>query len=143
MRDAICLVMGLTLFAACARTPDEQRIRDTIAQMQNAVEEGAPRGFMAHVSTDFTGNDGTVDHDGLANALRIEVLRNERQSVLLGPIDLELHGDRATANMTATLSGRSTSSVMPERESIFSITSSWRREGSEWRCYDANWERKL
>jgi hypothetical protein len=144
MRETKWLLFGLILLAAgCTRTPDEQRIRETITQMQRAVEEGAPRDFMAHVSTDFTGNQGTVDHDGLGNLLRIEVLRNEHQSVLLGPIDIELQGDRATAKVTATLTGRNTGSVVPERASIFAITSSWRKDGSSWHCYNAVWEQKL
>lgn len=136
-------LLAATLLAACSHTPDEQRIRDAIAQMQNAVEQGAPRDFMAYVSTDFIGNQGTVDRDGLANVLRVEVLRNERQTVLLGPIDIVLQGDRATTRVTATLSGRSSGAVMPERASVFSIASSWRKEGSTWRCYNAKWKQEL
>jgi hypothetical protein len=136
-------VVAALLAAACTRTPDEQRIRETIAQMQKAVEDGAPRDFMRHVSTDFTGNQGTVDHAGLANVLRVEVLRSADQDVLLGPIEVELQGDRATANVTATLAGRGTGSVVPERASVFSIKSSWRKEGADWRCYNAVWEQKL
>ena len=95
-------LLAATLLVACSRTPDEQHIRETIAQMQEAVEQGAPRDFMAYVSADFIGNQGEVDRNGLANVLRVEVLRNERQTVLLGPIDVTLQGDRATAHVTAT-----------------------------------------
>ncbi len=98
---------------------------------------------MAYVSADFIGNQGEVDRNGLANVLRVEVLRNERQTVLLGPIDVTLQGDRATAHVTATLSGRSNGAIVPERASVISITSSWRREGSAWRCYNAKWEQEL
>ncbi len=143
MRALKWLVLEMTLLVACSRTPDEQRIRETIAQMQKAVEQGAPRDFMAYVSTDFIGNEGTVDRAGLANVLRAEVLRNEKQTVLLGPIDIVLQGDRATARMTATLTGRGSNAVMPARASIFFIASSWRKEGSTWRCYNAKWEQEL
>jgi Domain of unknown function (DUF4440) len=136
-------LLAAILLVACSRTPDEQRIRETIAQMQKAVEQGAPRDFMAYVSADFIGNQGTVDRNDLANVLRVEVLRNERQTVFLGPTDVVLQDDRATARVTATLSGRSSGATMPERASVFSIVSSWRKEGATWRCYNAKWEQEL
>jgi ketosteroid isomerase-like protein len=130
------------LLAACHRPPDEQRIRDAIAAMQQAIEAGKPRAFIDYVTKDFTGNEGTVDRDGLMNILRAEVLRNERAGVTLGPIDVDVQGDRATVHVTATLTGGS-GSLLPERASVYAITSGWRREGSDWRCYNAAWEQKL
>jgi hypothetical protein len=139
----VALVAALLLTGGCTRTPDDKRIRDAIAQMQKAVEGGSPRDFMQYVSADFTGNDGTVDHDGLANVVRVQVLRSAHQGVLLGPIDVKMDGDRATANFTATLTGRSDDAIVPERASIFAIASSWRKQGADWRCYNAKWEQKL
>ena len=133
---------GVLLLAACHRVPDEQRIRDAVAAMQAAVEARDPRGFMRFVSADFTGNDGQVDRDGLHNLLRAEVLRNESVGVTLGPIDVDLQGDRATVQVTATLTGGS-GGLLPERGAIYAITSGWKREGSEWRCYNAAWQQKL
>lgn len=141
MKRALLLVLVSTL-SVCARTPDEQKIRQTIAAMKQAMEDGAPRAFIDHVSTDFSGDRGSVDRNDLANILRVQVLRNERVNVLLGPIDVETQGDRATAKLTATLAGRG-AGAMPERVSVFSITSSWKRAGSGWECYNAQWEQKL
>ena len=137
---AICTI--LALLAACHRTPDEQRIRMSIEAMQQAIEAGQPRDFMSHVAKDFTGNEGTVDRDALMNILRVEVLRNQKAGVTLGPIDVDLQDDRATVHVTATLTGGS-GGLLPERGSIYAITSGWRREGSDWRCYNASWEQKL
>ena len=136
----ICALV--VLLAACHRAPDEQRIRDAVAAMQQAAEARPPRDFMAYVSSDFTGNDGAVDRNGLMNVLRAEVLRNEKVGVVLGPIDIDLQGDRATVRVTATLAGGS-GGLLPEHASAYAITSGWRREGREWRCYNANWEQKL
>jgi ketosteroid isomerase-like protein len=130
------------LLAGCHRTPDEQRIRDAVAAMQAAVEARDPRGFMRHVSADFTGNDGQADRDGLHNLLRAQVLRNESVGVTLGPIDVDLQGDRATVGVTVTLTGGS-GGLLPEHGSIYSIVSGWKREGGEWKCFNAAWKRKL
>ena len=141
MKTSTLLLVAFSL-AACVRTPDEQKIRQTIATMQQAVEAGAPRDFIAHVSADFSGDRGSVDREGLHNLLRVQVLRNEHVNVLLGPIEVELQGERATAKLTATLTGRG-ASTLPERLTVLSITSSWRRAGSAWECYNAQWEQKL
>ena len=142
MARVVAFLLLLPLLGACHHTPDEQRIREAIAAMQQAVEAGQPRDFINYVSKDFTGNDGTVDRDALLGILRVEVLRNEHAGVTLGPIDVDIQGDRATVHVTVTLTGGS-GGVLPERASIYAITSGWRREGSDWRCYNAAWEQKL
>ncbi len=138
----MCLTLAMLAIAGCHRTPDEQRIRDTVVAMQAALEARDPRSFISHVSADFTGNDGQVDRNGLHNLLRAQVLRNESIGVTLGPIDVELQGDRATVRVSATFTGGS-GGLLPERGSIYSISSGWKREGGEWRCYNAAWQQKL
>ena len=136
-------VLALVLFvAACSRTPDEQRIRETIAAMQQAMEQREPRAFMAHVAADFIGNDATFDRDALHNLLRVEVLRNDAIGVTLGPIDIELQGDRATVRLAATITGGS-GGLLPEHGAIYAIRSGWRREGREWICFSAEWKQEL
>ena len=63
------MLIVLGLLAGCARAPDEQRIREAIAAMQTAVAERAPKAFLSHVAEDFTGNQGDLDRDRLANAV--------------------------------------------------------------------------
>ncbi|HZP85917.1 MAG TPA: nuclear transport factor 2 family protein [Burkholderiales bacterium] len=126
---------------ACARTSDEVRIRDAIAAMQQAAEERRPRDFIAYVDADFTGNEG-VDREALANLLRLELLRNERIGVTLGPIDIDVQGTRATARMSATLTGGS-GGLLPERGAVYSIATAWRKQGGDWRCYNAEWKQTL
>ena len=132
----------LILLAACSRTPDEERIRQTITAMREAIEAHTPRAFMAHVDDDFVGNDAGIDKAALANILRVEVLRNDQVGATLGPIDVELQDDRATVRVTATFTGGS-GGLLPERGSVYSITSSWKRKGSEWVCFRAKWEQEL
>ncbi|MBS0571247.1 MAG: nuclear transport factor 2 family protein [Proteobacteria bacterium] len=110
--------------------------------MQAALEARDPRGFMRHVSGDFAGNDGQVDRDALHNLLRADVLRNESVGVTLGPIDVDVQGNRASVHVTATVTGGA-GGWLPERASIYSITSGWKREGADWRCDNASWEEKL
>jgi len=106
------------------------------------METRDPRAFMTHVSDDFIGNDAEFDRAALGNLLRVEALRNDRIGATLGPIDIEMQGDRARAQVLATFTGGS-GNLLPERGSIYSITSSWKRQGSDWRCYSATWKQQL
>jgi ketosteroid isomerase-like protein len=142
MRSTAIALLAVILFAACSHTPEEQRIRNAITAMQQAVRAHQPRDFMSHVSADFAGEDGTVDREGLANILRVEVLRNDEVGVILGPIDVQMQGSRATVRVTATLTGGS-GGLLPEHGAVYAITSGWKKDGSEWRCYNASWEQKL
>ena len=138
------LMIAFVLCAcACARTSDEQRIRNAITAMQQAMEARNPRAFMAHVTDDFIGNEAGFDREALANLLRAEVFRNDDVGVTLGPIDIEMQGDRATAKLIATFTGGSPGGLLPERGSIYTITSGWKRAGSEWVCFSGRWEQKL
>ena len=142
---SIRIVFAVFMFVAmagCSRTPDDQRIRASIKAMQDAVESHSPRDFLAFVTPDFAGNDNSVDRDGLGSLLRVEVLRDDQVGVVLGPIDVDLQGDRAIVHVVATITGGK-GGLIPERGAIYSITSGWRRDGKDWRCYTATWEQKL
>jgi hypothetical protein len=139
---AACLLLSVLALSACSRTSDEERIRQTMVAMQKAMEERSPRAFMAHVGDDFVGNEAAFDKAALFNLLRVEVLRNDNVGVMLGPIDIELQGDRATAHVMATLTGGS-GGLLLEHGAVYDITSGWKRQGREWVCISGRWEQKL
>ncbi|MEZ5462416.1 nuclear transport factor 2 family protein [Dokdonella sp.] len=136
-----CLAMLMAL-VGCARPSDEQQIRNAMAEMQTAMEAGDPAGFMQHVAEDFTGGNGEFDRNALHNLLRAQVLANSRIGISTGPIDVELHGDRATASLSVTLLGGS-GRWIPERGSVHQIISGWRKQEGDWLCISAQWERAL
>lgn len=141
LRFALAIAIVLVL-VACSRPPDEERVRAAIAEMQAALEDGRPADFMRHVSSDFTGADGSVDGEGLHNLLRAQVFANERIGITSGPLVIERSGDRITVRVTATFTGGS-ARWLPERGSVYRLTSGWREDDGEWRCFNAQWERTL
>ena len=110
--------------------------------MQQAAEERNPRQFLEHVASDFSGNQGSVDREGLRNLLLAIVLRDEKVGVTLGPIDVDIQGNRATASLIATLTGGQ-GGLIPDHGAIYSIKSGWRRDGKDWICFAATWDEKL
>ncbi len=142
IRRAVLLMLSMLALAACSRTPDDQRIRAHIQAMQQAAEQRNPRQFLEHVASDFSGNQGSVDREGLHDLLRAIVLRNDKIGVTLGPIDVDIQGNRATASLIVTLTGGQ-GGLLPEHGAIYSIKSGWRRDGKDWICFAATWDEKL
>lgn len=130
------------LLAGCTRTPDEQRIRNAIGAMHVAVSERTPKEFLRHVADDFTGDEGALDRAGVANLLRALILRHASIGALIGPIDIEIDGDRAIARFPLTLTGGS-GSLLPDSAGQYQFETGWRREGGTWLCLNAQWQRTL
>jgi ketosteroid isomerase-like protein len=133
------MVAGFVLvLAACSRPPDEVRIRDAIETMQKAAEARHADGVLDYIGDDFTGQAGEVDREALARLLKIEFLRKDGISVALGPISVDIDGDRAIAKFEMTLGDRS-QRWLPSGTETYAVVSGWRREGSQWICYNASW----
>jgi hypothetical protein len=128
----------LVLLAGCARTPDEVRIRAALESMQKAAEARRPADVLEHVAADFTGNNGDMDRDSLSQLLRLQLLSRQGVSVVSGPVEIVIDDDRATAKFDVTLSDRS-GRWIPGGSETYRIVSGWRREGSDWLCYNATW----
>ena len=129
---------ALALAAGCSHPPAEEAIRGTIESMRTAAESRSASGVLDGIANDFTGNDGSVDRDGLARLLKLEFLRNQSIGVRLGPIDVKLDGDRATATFDMTVSDTSRR-WLPSGRETFAVTTGWRRDGSRWVCINARW----
>jgi len=121
----------------CHREPPEQRLRQTIAQMQAAIEQGEPRKFMAHVTDDFIGND-SLDQAGLNQLLRGQLLLNAKVGIQTGPLSVEMQQSSATVRFTVLLTG-SGGSFLPERGQMQQVTSGWREIDGQWQLYSAQW----
>lgn len=138
----VWLLLAFAAVLGCSGTPDEQRIRESIAQMQSAMQDKQPRDFMRWVADDFTGADGSVDREALHNLLRAQVIGNASIGVTLGTLQVELHDQRATVRVTATFTGGN-GRWIPERGAVYEITSGWRKDGDDWVCVNAQWQQTL
>jgi hypothetical protein len=131
----------LAVLAACHRTPDEARVREAILSVQEAAGNADASGVVEPLGEDFDGNQGSLGRKDIANLVRLARLRGERIGVTLGPISVEPRGERLLARFTVTLTQGSR--LWPDAAGVYQVDSAWRREGHEWRCYSATWERQL
>lgn len=137
-----CIVSGLIVLglSACVREPPEQRLRQTVVAMQEAVESGDAGDFMASISPDFVGNSG-LDRDGLERMLKAQLLLNSKVGLQTGPLTVQMGEalDTATVRFTVLMVGGS-GRFLPERGQMQEVVSSWRDEQGQWRVYSAQWE---
>lgn len=135
----VAVLCGLVVFlTSCAGGDPEARLRETIAAMEAAVEAREPGTFVDYVSEDFGGGDG-LDRRGLRGMLAGQLIGAQQVEVVLGPLDVTLHGgERATVVVDALVMG---GRWLPERGERLEITSGWRLEDGQWRCYTATWKR--
>ena len=135
------LLACAVLLAGCHRTPDEERIRAAITATAQAAEAGSASGVGDSLSEDFDGNTGELDRRRLMAMVGLLKLRGEHVGVVLGPVSVEPRGERMVASFTVTLG--SGGRLLPDRLGVYRVTSGWRREGGDWRCYTANWKRSI
>jgi hypothetical protein len=137
--------LGLALLCAdllggCRAPPPEQALRDTIAAMETAAEDNDSDALFASFAEDFTASEG-MDRRAFRQYVTLLRLRNAHLSVTLGPIDVKLFGDRATADFTCALAGGA--GLLPSNAQVYDVSTGWRMEGGEWKLISAKWAPKL
>jgi hypothetical protein len=142
MARIACLALAAWMLAGCHRAPAEQQIREAIGAAATAARANDTHGVLAVVSKDFSGNDGEMDRHGLRQLLAVRALRQDKTGVLVGPVSFKHNGDRIIAKFNLVLTGGKPGDLLPEQSAIYAMTTAWRLEGGDWRCYSARWEGK-
>ncbi len=140
-----CLLLASGLLAtslpACRRTPDEVQIREAIAAIAQAAENGAASDVSAPLSEDFDGNAGELDRRRLAGMVRLLAVRGEHIGVTMGPVAIEHRGARMLATFTVTLT--SGGKLLPDQLGVYRVETAWRNEDGKWHCYTASWKHAM
>jgi hypothetical protein len=134
-------LLVLLACSGCHRTPPEQALRDTIAAMQKAGEEHRVSDLMDSVAEDFAGPDD-MDRKQFRQYLTVVALRNVYVGTTLGPLDIQITGDRARVRFSLAARGGA-GSWIPDRAQIYDVDTGWRREGDDWKLISATWKEKL
>ncbi|MEO7326122.1 MAG: hypothetical protein ABIW82_14955 [Dokdonella sp.] len=133
----LLIALSFLLCLSCAHQPGAEAIRDAIAGSAAAVEAHRNADLLERISEDFIGND-ELDRAQLDRLLRMQMLGANSIGVSVSGIQVELQGDRATASLEANITD-SSGRWIPDRAALLKFETGWRREGREWRCYNAKW----
>ncbi len=137
MRALIRILCLMLLLGACARPPDVEAVRAAVERGAEAARERDTSTIMKLVAEDFVGND-EFTRGMLRDRLRGRFAFAKSIGVRIGTIDVEVNGNRATARFTALVTD-SSGRWLPDRAETLHFTTGWRREGSDWLCYNASW----
>ena len=131
----------LALLAGCAKAPAEERLRARIGAMQDAIVARDVSAFMEGVAEDFTGSGG-LDRAALQQLVRLQVVRNASIGAAIGPVEVQLQGERATVDFQVVLTGGS-GGLLPERAQAYDVKSGWRDGDDGWQVFNAEWKAAL
>lgn len=137
----VWLVLLAAALAACSTSPPEARLRERIAEMQTALETRELAQFMDGVAEDFSSEAG-LDRRGLHSYLRVQVLRHAEIGLTLGPIEVQMHGDRASAQFSVMATGGS-GGLLPDSARPWTVRSDWRDGPDGWQVFRAQWQPAL
>ncbi|HEY5804450.1 MAG TPA: nuclear transport factor 2 family protein [Lysobacter sp.] len=132
------LIMAAT---GCGRTPPEQRLRDTVATLQQGIEQRDASVLDDVLAEDFIG-PGSLDREGAGRMARLMFLRHRQVGMNLGPVSVQLQPRHATARFTAALTGGA-GDLLPDAAQVYEVETGWREEAGEWRLTSATWTPKL
>jgi len=135
---AAVLLPGL---AGCARTPPDKALRNTIGEVQQAIERRDASALQQHLASDFIGTDG-LDRDGARRLAQLVFLRHGDVDTSFGPLDIAMQERNATVRFTAALSGGG-SGLLPETGQVYRVETGWRLKGDTWLLTSAHWVAEL
>ncbi len=136
-RRMALLMPAVLALAACSRGDPERELRDTIAAMAKAIEGGEPGAFLESVADDFTRESGAFGKQDAKRVLAGIYLRNEKIHLAAVVTDLRIEGDRARARVRVVATGGP--GLLPERGQSWEFDSAWRRDGGQWKVFNAEW----
>jgi hypothetical protein len=93
---------------------------------------------MAHLSEDFSGQNGSLNRDQVRALLIMQLNRYQRLQGQLFPIQVvETGADAASASFRALVTGGP--GWIPESGQVFQFETHWRRVDGEWLLHAADW----
>ena len=137
----LCTALAaLVLVLSCKQAMTvEQQVIAAILEIEEKIEAGERRAFMEHISEDFQGQNGAMNHDQLRAYVLLQLKRYQQLQGQLFPIHVEDGGDgRASAWFRALVTGGP--GWLPESGQVFEFETHWRMEDGEWLLVVANWD---
>ena len=138
---ALLLALGAALAAACSRSDPERELRTTIGSMAEAIEKREPAAFLDAMADDFSRESGAFGKQDAKRTLVAAILRNEQINVSAAVTEVRIDGDRAFARVRVVATGGA--GLLPERGETWDFESAWRRDGGQWKVFNAEWREGL
>jgi hypothetical protein len=134
-------LLAAVALAACGRGDPDKALRATIAAMTQAIEQHRVADALESLTEDFTRESGAFGKQDARRLLAASMLRNEKIQISATVTALRIEGDRAFAKVRVIATGGS--GVLPERGQTWEFDTVWRRDGAQWKLFNAEWHEGL
>lgn len=131
------LLVVLSAIFGCGRGDPERELIATINAMGKAVQQREPAKFLESVADDFTRNSGGMSKQDVQRALVGIYMRNEKVHVVVAITQIRIQDESAAVKLRVVATGGN--GMLPERGRVFDFDSHWRRQGRDWKVFNAEW----
>ncbi|KRB04389.1 hypothetical protein ASD86_18935 [Lysobacter sp. Root690] len=129
-------MLALLLSACGEQAPPEQRLRATVQQLHETIQQRDPSALEDFLAKDFVGTNG-LDRLGARRMAMALFLRYRNVGVKLGPLKVQMKPGHATVSFTTALTGAA--GTIPDAAQIYDVQTGWREEDGQWRLTSARW----
>jgi hypothetical protein len=139
-RPLAAALLCALLAVSCGQTETvEQQVIGAIRQMEEKIEAGERRAFMAHIGEGFTAQNGRMNRDQVRALVVFQLQRYEKLQGQLFPISVTETGpDTASAQFRALVTGGP--GWIPERGQVYDFATDWLLDDGDWLLIRADWE---
>ena len=131
--------MGLLLIvSACSRSDPEQAVRAQLEALQQAIDARDAGAVEDLLAEDFIGNEG-MDRRSAKQLAAGVFLRHREIGARLGPVTVELRGDREAIARFSVLATGGSGGLLPEQGQVYQVQTGWRLQDGDWKLLNASW----
>ena len=131
--------MGLLLLvSACSRSDPEQAVRAQVDALQQAIDARDAGAVEDLLAEDFIGNEG-MDRRGAKQLAAGVFLRHREIGARLGPVTVELRGEREAIARFSVLATGGSGGLLPEQGQVYQVQTGWRLQDGDWKLLNASW----
>lgn len=131
--------MGLLLVvSACSRSDPEQAVRAQVDALQQAIDARDAGAVEDLLAEDFIGNEG-MDRRGAKQLAAGVFLRHREIGARLGPVTVDLRGEREAIARFSVLATGGSGGLLPEQGQVYQVQTGWRLQDGDWKLLNASW----
>lgn len=131
----LLLIIALAL-VACDKTPDEEKIRNTLGDIETAVQNRQSRPVLKRLAKNFTGPEGMGIRE-IRQLMAAHYLRNKNIQVIIAGLRIVVSGNDADVRFNAATTGGA--GMLPERLQYYDVETTWRKLDGDWLIVRATW----
>ena len=140
---ALCLLVVIALCSCGNKATDEEIIRATVNGAVLSAEAKDIAGFMKVVAKDYRDDNG-LDYNGVKGIVFREFFKPGRIKIFVTGITVEVKGEKGLVTAKAVLvrgaEVKTIKDVFPENADAFKFTLIFKKQGAQWKLFNATWE---